>query len=502
MQLPRTGHDSEMTGTAASPPARLSRRATLAGGTLSLAALALAGCATPEPRTFDPPAPQPQPRDELARLRDGADPIVAGETLDGPLLRRFYARRGFQPVWTTRQAQAGALAETVLRAADHGLDPELFHARLLHRMAMFPPLRRELLLSHAVLTYAEALAFGAVPAVRRRDSEDLAPEPLDVTAVLDAGLDGRDPVAAIEALAPGTPAYQALRHALHQHRAGTRGDSAQPSRLRTIEANLERHRWLPRQLPADRVWVNVADQRLVLYRDDRPVFTTRVAVGEATERKQSPEFSAVIEGAFFNPPWVIPQDIVEAYILPRLEREPDFLARNNITLLPNGDAEQAPGPTAGLGVILFDMPNRFDVFLHDTPNRAAFNGENRRISNGCIRVDNPLELAALLMDEPLDAIHLKVATAGTVRKPLPKPVPVFVLYHTAVATADRGLEIRPDFYGRDAAVWHRLQKGLREQDAPGASQVVEAPTASSTVASSTRGPAQRPSRPPPAPRRR
>lgn len=440
-----------------STSARLSRRASLIGGTAGLAAAwALAGCAAPEQAV--PHAPAPRPEDDLTRLRDGATPIVAGEALDGPLLRRFYARRGFEPVWGTRQALAGDLLETVLRAGDHGLDPELFHSPLLRRISMFPPLRRELLLSHAVLAYAQALAVGAVPLGRRKDSEGLAPEPVDIAAVLDASLEMPDPVAAIEALAPRTPTYHALREALHRQRSASPGDAASADRLGLIAANLERQRWLPRQLPADRVWVNVADQRLVLYRDERPVFATRVVVGEEAERKQSPEFRAMIEGAFLNPPWIIPPDIVVADILPQIQRDPGFLARNNIVLRPNGEAEQAPGPEAGLGVIMFDMPNRFDVYLHDTPDKAAFDRENRRISNGCIRVHKPLEFAALLMDQKLDALHEKVAAGDTVRKPLPRPVPVFVLYHTAFAAAGQDPEIRPDFYGRDAALWHRLQK--------------------------------------------
>lgn len=408
----------------------------------------------------------PSREDDLTRLRDGADPIVAGEVLDGPLLRRFYARRGFEPVWPDREAHARAFLETVLRAADHGLDPELFHASLLRRMSMFPPLRRELLLSHAVLTYAQALAFGAIPPGRRTGHEDLSPEPVDVTAVLDASLGKSDPVAVIEGLAPATPTYRTLREALRHHRSGDIAGTGAAERRHMIEANLERQRWLPRHLPADRVWVNVPDQRLVLFRDDHPVFSTRVVVGDVVERKQSPEFRTKIEAAFLNPPWIIPPDIVEAEILPQLRRDPAFLTRNNIVLRPNGEAEQAPGPSAGLGVIMFDMPNRFDVYLHDTPDKAAFDRENRRISNGCIRVEKPLEFAALLMDETLDVLHGKVAAGATIRKPVPEPVPVFVLYQTAFASEERGLEMRPDFYGRDAAVWHRLQKRPPELPAP------------------------------------
>ena len=330
-------------------------------------------------------------------------------------------------------------------------------------MDMFPPDRRELLLSHAVLTYAEALAFGAVPPGRRRDGEALSPEPVDVAEVLDAALEGPDPVAAIEALAPNTPTYKALRQALQRQPSGL-VTKAQVGRLRMIEANLERQRWLPRELPPDRVWVNVPDQQLVFYRDNLPVFITRVVVGDETARKQSPEFSTVIESALFNPPWVIPRDIVEADIRPMLKQDPLYLVKNKIVLLPNGDAEQAPGPQAGLGAVMFEMPNRFDVYLHDTPDKEAFTRGNRRISNGCIRVQNPLELAALLMDEPINVIQHKVATGGTVRKPLPTPVPVFLLYQTAFASTGRELEIRPDFYERDEALWQRLQKRRPEQD--------------------------------------
>lgn len=457
-------------GLVASAPARISRRASLLRGAMGFAGImALVGCAGGEGDSLE--ATAVEPKGNVGSLLEGQAPIVAGETLDAELLRRFYVRRGFEPVWNTRQAQANRLKALVLQASDHGLDPEMFHANLLRRMDMFPPLRSDLLLSHAVLTYAEALVFGAVPPERRKDREALRPDSVDVTEMLNAALDSPDPVRAIEALAPKTPTYSALRQALRRQRLAGISDRTTASRLRLIEANLERQRWLPRELPADRVWVNVPDQQLVLYRDDRPVFITRVVVGEATDRKQSPEFSTMIESALFNPPWIIPYDIVDADIRPMLKQDPLYLVKNKIVLLPNGDAEQAPGPQAGLGAVMFEMPNRFDVYLHDTPDKEAFSRENRRMSNGCIRVQNPLEFAALLMEEPLDVIQKKVATSGTMRRSLPKPVPVFVLYHTAFASAARDLEIRPDFYGRDEALWERLQSRQLNQNTLGTGQM-------------------------------
>ena len=274
--------------------------------------------------------------------------VVAGERLNAGLLRRFYARHGFEPVWTTRQLQANSLMNAVLRAGDHGLAPELFHANLLRSPATLPPLERELLMSDAFLSYADALARGIMPIERRRDDEALAPEPIDVAAALDAALGSPDPAATIEALAPTTPTYRLLRQALQNLQAGIPGGGkTATTRMREIEVNLERERWLPRRLPADRVWVNVADERVVLYRDDRPVFSTRVIVGQDELRNQSPEFEATISGVFFNPPWNIPEDIITHEILPKASLDPNYLVRHNIIVLPNSGLQQLAGPNSG-----------------------------------------------------------------------------------------------------------------------------------------------------------
>ena len=84
-----------------------------------------------------------------------------------------------------------------------------------------------------------------------------------------------------------------------------------------------------------------------------------------------------------------------------------------MVMLANGEVEQLPGPDAGLGLIMFDMPNRFDVYLHDTPDKYIFNRDNRRISHGCIRVQDPRQFAALLMQEPIDAINQGIAMGNT-----------------------------------------------------------------------------------------
>jgi L,D-transpeptidase YcbB len=373
--------------------------------------------------------------------------VIAGDRLNLGLLRAFYARHGFAPVWPTRQAQANSLTNAIMRAADHGLAPELFHASLLRSPATLSALERELLLSDAFLSYADALARGRMPIERRRDDEVLTPEPVDVAAALDAAIASPDPAAVIEALAPRTPTYRLLVQALQSYRAGTPAGGKS-----VIAVNLERERWLPRRLPPDRLWVNVADQRVVLYRDDRPVFSTRVIVGRDDLRNQSPEFLATVTGILFNPPWNVPNDIAAGEILPKAARDPNYLAQRNMVILPDGGVQQLPGPNSGLGQLMLEMNNRFDVYLHDTPGKHLFSRDDRRLSHGCIRVENARELAALLMRQPMDAVNRAIAMGSTNSTQLPQPVPVFVVYETAFADVDGSLQFRPDAYGRDGEI--------------------------------------------------
>jgi len=426
--------------------------------------------ANPGPGAADPPATRAPTAAAstdaaLGRLLNSTpELIVTGRRLNLALLRRFYARHGVAPVWSTRKAQANALLNAVLHASEHGLDPDLFHADLLRSVATLPPAYGELLLSDAFLSYADALARGAMPVERRRDDEVLAPAPIDVAAALDAAIASPDPAAVIEALAPATPTYRLLRQALQ------RSDAMPADHRRAIEVNLERERWLPRPLPPDRVWVNAADEQLVLYRNDQPVFSTKVIVGQDEQRNQSPEFAATITGIFFNPPWNIPPDIATNEILPKINGDPNYLARHNMVMLPGGGVQQLAGPNSGLGQLMFQMQNRFDVYLHDTPSKNLFGRTDRRISHGCIRVEDPRELAALVMQQPIDAIDQKIAAGATTLNALPRPVPVFVVYQTAFADDDGRLQFRPDVYRRDGEIWtylHPDRRSLVQRDASG-----------------------------------
>jgi L,D-transpeptidase YcbB len=480
------------------PRALVARGSGLLTALVAVVALTAAGAFAQAPVTgaaMAPPASL-QPADAAASPAAGDSEIrnrietgmaYGGERLHVSLLRQFYAAHNFEPVWAARPAQAEALLNTVLRSGEHGLDPDLFHAALLRNAAALPPIDRELLLSDAFLGYADALARGAVPIEIRMDDEDLTPEPIAIASVLDNAMSSADPAAVIEALAPNSPEYMALRNALRAYRSGVadgrapalggaddgvrgtqhqaRGhalkatpeaafDRSGQARLRQIVVNLERWRWLPRNLPAERVWVNIPNAQLVLYRDNRPIFTTRVVVGQTDW--QTPELRASIESLLFNPPWNVPPSIAAQEIMPKVARDPDYLSKHHMVVRANGAIQQLPGQGTALGQLKFELPNRFDVYLHDTPLKNLFARDNRRQSHGCVRVENPRELAALLLQQPVEVINKGIGLGYTNRRALPGPVPVFLVYQTAFVGAGGSIEFRPDVYNRDDEIWQHL----------------------------------------------
>ena len=448
-------------------------------------------------------SPNATPGDSEIKARlAGTGPLsIAGEPLHLTLLRRFYDANGDQPVWATHPAQATALWHAVLNAGDQGLDPDSFHIAAFAKTALSPT-DRDMLLSDAFLGYAEALARGAVPPEARTDDEDLTTEPADVVAALDSTLTSPDPEAAIEALAPKTAQYAALRHAYEsyrtiakaggwphvpetetadrthllqqrlavegflpvgystnafdeqteqalkkfQERHGLTGDGKLGNttlielnvpaelRARQIAVNLERLRWLPRKLPSDRVWVNTANAQLQLFQNDQPAFTTRVVVGETD--KQTPEFQTQIVSVLYNPPWYIPYGIAQKEIMPLIEQDADYLEKHHMTMRDNGSIQQEAGPYSALGRLKFEMPNRFDVYLHDTPLRSYFALANRRLSHGCVRVQNPRELASRLLGISEDEITKNINLGTTNRRMLPQSIAVFIVYQTAFIDSD------------------------------------------------------------------
>jgi len=246
------------------------------------------------------------------------------------------------------------------------------------------------------------------------------------------------------------------------------------ARATQIAANLEYWRRLPRVWPTRYIAVNAAAAELAFVNAGAPTYTSRVIVGDP--RHPTPIMTANITAVTFNPSWTIPYSIATKEILPRLRRDRTYLERSNIAILgretdPFGlqvdwpaysrtnfpfELRQKPGPHNALGVVKFEMPNKFDVYLHDTPDRSLFAREARTLSHGCVRVDSVQDLAQRLIEDP--AIWLEsnlksaIAEGRTVTVPLASPIPVYLLYLTAYAGEEGIINFRPDVYGRDRAV--------------------------------------------------
>lgn len=218
-------------------------------------------------------------------------------------------------------------------------------------------------------------------------------------------------------------------------------------RVRQIRVNLERLRAMPHALPPTRIEVQQASQMLTLYGDGRPVLVSRVIVGAPIH--PTPVLKAAVERVVLDPAWDVPASIIRNEIRPRLARDPGYLARNHYVVLGGGPAgwrlRQLPGPWNALGTVMLDMPNPFDVYLHDTPLRNLFALPQRALSHGCVRVEAVRELAGLLLGAPLPE------PGGPTRGvPLAAPMPVYFLYQTVFADSDGSVAFRDDIYGRDA----------------------------------------------------
>lgn len=261
-------------------------------------------------------------------------------------------------------------------------------------------------------------------------------------------------------------------------------------RIRQIEVNLERWRWLPDDLGARYVLVNTAGFFLQVVEEGREVLAMRVVVGRKARR--TPVFSGRMIYLVLNPSWHVPHKLAVRDILPKIKEDPAYLGRQGIRVFESWEEAapeippetidwsgitkfnfayrlvQDPGPTNALGRVKFMFPNKFAVYLHDTPQRYMFERNQRDFSSGCIRIEAPVDLAAyVLRGDPRwtrEAILAAIENGKTRTVWLPEPIPVHVLYWTAWVDGEGKLCFRRDVYDRDGPLARALEEGpLRYQ---------------------------------------
>jgi murein L,D-transpeptidase YcbB/YkuD len=287
-----------------------------------------------------------------------------------------------------------------------------------------------------------AAGRGVLALRRRLEAEGYAAVPDKAPTLFDAGLD------------------QALRlfelhHDLRQDGVVTApvlAALATPPKtlLAIIDANLERWRWAPRDLPDQRIEVNIAAARATLYQGVTPVTDMRAVVGDPAHRTTM--FAAQATGVVINPPWYVPADIAAKELFPREKREPGYLARNDYVVV-DGMIRQKAGPLSALGHVKIELDDPYEIYLHDTPERTLFALSDRALSHGCVRLQHPVDLAAALLapqGRTADDLQTLIAAKTTRRIALKTHMPTYLFYWTAEANADGTVTFHPDRYGWDA----------------------------------------------------
>jgi L,D-transpeptidase YcbB len=256
-----------------------------------------------------------------------------------------------------------------------------------------------------------------------------------------------------------------------------------PRREQRLRMAVERWRWLPRAFPNQPLVVNLPAFRLETYGlfsgDSADGINMNVVIGRA-DSNATPVFAANMNQVVFSPRWHVPMSIMTKEIGPKAQANPSYLARNGYELVRRGRVipataaniaaigtgvyvRQQPGNGNSLGLVKFLMPNPYDIYLHDTPSKRLFNAERRDFSHGCVRLANPSGLAQyVLRSQPVwtDERISEAMRGGEERYVrVPRPIPVLVMYQTAVARRDGTVRYYQDIYGHDRTLWPVLMSG-------------------------------------------
>lgn len=243
-------------------------------------------------------------------------------------------------------------------------------------------------------------------------------------------------------------------------------------RITQLKLNMERWRWLPRDLGQRYILVNIPAFQLTAYDRGKPVMVMEVIVGSSD--RPTPMVSGELHSVVFNPPWTAPRIIVAKDLLPKQRRDPDFLSKRNIHVYRNNMEvdprtvdwrkvsynylpyvlQQEPGPLNPMGRIKLLFHNRFDIYLHDTPQRSLFSKTERALSSGCIRLSQPEKLARFVLAENGNgwnekAVRKALYSKDTQTVTVNTPLPVYLLYFTAWVGSDNRANFRNDIYQID-----------------------------------------------------
>lgn len=362
-------------------------------------------------------------------------------------------------LWHPRQA------ERLVRMLDeapteglHAMEAEAAALRL--AIGSGDPARISAVARQGALRLAHALRFGS-----RRDADWEIPndgDPALIETQLDTAVTQDRLDAYLDTLRPHHPHYAALRDAMTRE--------TDPARRALIGLNLERWRWMPRDLGQRHLIVNIPAFEVVLWDEGRPVEHRPVIVGKL--KTPTPIFSTTATGATFNPWWDIPRSIVAESVGALMRNRPAEARRRGYVIM-DGRYRQRPGPGNALGLVKLVMPNPHHVYLHDTPAKALFERPTRAFSHGCVRVSDALGLARSLIALPewdQSRIDRTIAEGKTITTRFHRPLPVYLTYFTAVPDKSGAIEFLDDIYGKDARA-QTSKSSLLSSTVPGSPEI-------------------------------
>lgn len=350
------------------------------------------------------------------------------------------------------KGSAKALIGVIEAAAEEGLDPSAYRLDELRdavaRGAIDPALFND-----SAVRLATHFRYGAVPRSERVDFFGDKENPMLIASIVSQAVRENRVEQTFERLLPQSEDYKALKRALAETPAS---DTAKRTALRV---NLERWRWMPRELGDKHILVNIPSYKVELVEDGAVVAEHAAIVGKPST--PTPAFSTEVKAVRFNPGWAVPPGL-KAQKLAMYRKNPAAAKRQGYYVKsgPDGTAIfQKPGPGNALGQMRLVMPNPYMVYLHDTNDKKLFGKDKRALSQGCVRTENPLEFAErLLTEDGTDAsvIDSALASRATREVNLNRPVKVHITYLTADADAGGTVKLLPDPYGRDARVARAL----------------------------------------------
>lgn len=280
---------------------------------------------------------------------------------------------------------------------------------------------------------------------------DTDAETLPIRPALDDALATGEIGEVLASLEPASADYARLLDVLERTPATDR------AKVQLIRTNLDRWRWMPQSMGVKHLLANVPEFKLRVLSNNKILANYGVIVGKLNT--QTPSLDAVAQGVVIHPPWNLPRSIINESVGALIARSPATARARGYTWTGSGKTlyvTQQPGPNSALGVIKVDMPNAESIFIHDTPSRHLFAGEQKALSHGCLRTDRAMELGILLGilqgGGTAEELAELIKAGKTERVPFKETIPVFITYFTMATDVNGVMRSYNDLYGRDAAV--------------------------------------------------